>query len=146
MVTAGWVFLTLFLCFLSSTLVVSIENRRGQRFILPRFRDWLDQTIDRIVAYIEQKFRYLLRHSIQLSWYYSIHSTLKAAMVLLIKTYDSLEDLFLKNRDRAKVLRAERRKLQATDNHLTAISEHKATTALTATQKKKLRDKKLERG
>jgi hypothetical protein len=62
---------------------------------------------------------------------------------MLVKAYDSLETVFISNRERARVLRAERRTVKK-DNHLTVIGEYKATTALSPSQKKKLRAKKLE--
>jgi len=122
-----------------------MEEGRGRRIFFGSLRAFIDSLLIRATEGVRTKYRYLIRHTIQLSWYYSIHSALKTVLTLLVKAYDSLEQVFLSNRERAKVLRAERRKLTATRTHLTDIGEHKANTALTTSQKKKLKARKLER-
>jgi hypothetical protein len=144
MLGAGSLFFLSSGLFMAYALLVSYEERARRRVVLARTRDLLDQTVLRVNAYLSQKIHYLIRHTIKLSWYYSIHSTLKAIMTVLVRMYDSLEALFMRNRERARTLRAERRAL-AQKSHLEVIGEHKASTALTASQKKKLRARKLER-
>ena len=141
--SAGLISLISISLFLVYALLTDKEEKRGQRFFLVSARSFLDDMLVRFTGYVGKKFRYLVRHTIQLSWYYSIHSTLRAILTMLVKAYDSLETVFISNRERARVLRAERRTVKR-DNHLTVIGEHKATTALSPSQKKKLRAKKLE--
>lgn len=145
MLITGSVFTISLTLFVILAVLTSLEKRRSRRLFLSAFRNWLDRTLEAVVSFFAQKYRYLVRHIIQLSWYYSIHSALKTSMTLLVKAYDALEEIFISNRERAKVLRAERRKLTAVRNHLTEIEEHKVTTALTTSQKKKLKARKLER-
>lgn len=144
MLSAGPLF---FLCtglLIVYAFVTSWEEKRGSRLFLSSFRELLDNVFNKIFLFLKRKINYIVRHTIKLSWYYSIHSMLRAVMTLLVKAYDRLELVFMENRERAKVLRAEKREMSV-DNHLTAMAEHKVSTALSPGQKKKLRAKKLER-
>lgn len=143
MLSAGPLFLLSTFLFVLYALITGVEQRRGGRLFLRRLRDFADTAVEATYTYFRNKIRFLVRHTITLSWYYSIHSTLKALLTLLVRAYDALESLFVRNRDRTKALRAEKRALSK-ENHLTAMTEHKASTALTATQKKRLRAKRLE--
>lgn len=145
MLSAGPLFLlSASLLFLYS-LVTSLEEKRQERFILKSLRAGLDNMVSNVFLYLQKKLRYIVRHTIKLSWYYSLHSALKAVLTLLVGVYDRLEGVFIENRERARGLRAEKKALLKEANHLTVISEHKASMALTPGQKKKLRAKKLER-
>jgi hypothetical protein len=123
-------------------VVTQLELQRGRRMFMRGFREWLDNKLDAVYQDVTKRFRLILRHTIKLSWYYSIHSTLRAILTVLVKLYDRIELIFIENRDKTKRLRAEKRALRS-PNHLTMIGEHKASTALTPHQKKKLRAKKL---
>jgi hypothetical protein len=145
MLSAGSVFiLSTSLLFLYA-LLTTWEGRRGSRLIFTGLRDYFDTLVGRIFEFSRQKLNYLVRHTIKLSWYYSIHKMLRGTMTLLVRAYDRLELVFVENRNRAKVLREEKRVLQNVKNHLTEMAEHKVSTALTPSQKKKLKEKKLER-
>lgn len=124
-------------------LITRLEQTRGKRFFLGKFRDWCDRVLAMVYDSVRNRLQRMLRHTIKLSWYYSIHSMLKALLTILVRLYDRLELVFVNNRERTKVLRAEKRSTLAPKNHLTMISEHKASSALTPGQKKKLRAKKL---
>lgn len=143
MLGAGSLFIIGTSLFLVYALVVSAERRRGRRFVLSRVRDWLDVSFSAIYEAVAAYVRRVVRHTIKLSWYYSIHKALRAVLTLLVAIYDRLELIFINNRERAKKLRAERRALSEEKNHLTVIGEHKASTALTSKEKKKLKDKSL---
>ena len=146
MITAGPLFVLSVSLLVVYSLVTSLEERRRERFILKSFRAGLDRTVDAFFLYLQKKLHYIVRHTIKLSWYYSLHSALKATLTLLVGAYDRLEGVFIQNRELARSLRAEKKALLRKEaNHLTIISEHKAAIALTASQKKKLRAKKLER-
>lgn len=127
------------------SLITSLEEKRQERFFLKSLRAGFDNLVGIVFLYLQKKLRYLVRHTIKLSWYYSLHSALKAVLTLLVGVYDRLEGIFIQNRERARGLRAEKKAFLKEANHLTAISEHKASMALTPGQKKKLRAKKLER-
>ncbi len=129
--------------FLLVASVTHFERVSGHRFFLSEFRSWCDKTFETIYILVRDKVRRVVRHTIKLSWYYSIHSMLKAIMTILVKMYDSLELVFVNNRERTKALRAEKRSSLTPKSHLTMISEHKASSALTPGQKKKLKAQKL---
>jgi hypothetical protein len=144
MLYAGYLFLVSSVLFLVGIVFVVLEKKSNRRFILSNTRDRLDSGILYIDAVIRAKYALILKRSLKLSWYYSLHTMLKAVMGLLVHSYDRLERVVIKNRARAKKVRAESRVLLQ-DNHLTEIEKHKQDTALTSKQKKKLRAEKLER-
>lgn len=143
MFSAGTLFIICASLFVAVAVLTRLEQLRGQRFCLNKFRDWCDRIFAVIYDAIRNRLKRIIRHTVKLSWYYSIHSTLKALLTILVKLYDRLELVFVNNRERTKILRAEKRSLLTPKNHLTMISEHKASSALTQGQKKKLRAKKL---
>lgn len=126
--------------------IAAFENRKGNRVFLSSLRDKSDTFIDRATIIIAHKLTYLGRHIIKLSWYYGIHKFLRFTLSGLVKVYDVLEAAFMENRERARTLKIEKRALKNKGGHLEQMAEHKASTALTETQKKRLLQKKLERG
>lgn len=143
MVSAAPLFLISICVFVFYAIFVTIENRRGRRLLFSSLRGWIDAVIVKIYNKLSFWFRYLGRHIIKLSWYYSIHRFLRFILTLLVKSYDGLEKIFLQNHNRAKVIKKEK-KLMEKDNHLHQMVDHKANTALSASEKKKLLNKKLE--
>ena len=138
---------------LTLSFLVGREVARGERLVLAQLRGRIDRGVERIQAGIQSVIHYLDRQVIKLSWYYSLHSFLQAALRVVVSLYDYLEGRFHHNRMRARAIRAERRAVKrgkemvpvTVDPHLASIAEHKAETALTAKQKQKLKTKKLER-
>ncbi len=134
--------------------LVGVETERGSRVFLPRVRIFLDRLVSATARLVAGVVRYIDRHIIRLSWYYSLHSFLQAALRVVVSIYDYLESWFHQNRARARALRAERRTgrgespvaVKTSPTHLAEIAEHKEQTALTEKQKVKLRTKKLEKG
>lgn len=141
MLSAGSVFLLSTSLFIIFAVIARGEALQGRRFFLAHVRNKADEAGERFYDWLTLLWRRLARHTIQLSWYYGIHSTLRAILTVLVKTYDRLELIFMRNRERAKRLRAERRADR--QSHLTIIGEHKAATALSPAEKKKLKAKKL---
>ena len=143
----------LVVCWLVWSFVVGREVARGERILLAHFRSRLDQGVERTRGGLRSVIHYLDRHVIKLSWYYSLHSFLQAALRVVVSLYDYLEGRFHSNRMRARAIRAERRAMKrgkevapvTVDPHLASIAEHKAEVALTSKQKQKLKTKKLER-
>ncbi len=144
MISAGYLFLASGLAFLVGLLLVLIERKRSSRIILSSLRNRLDNGIVLLDHEIRARYARIVKQSLKLSWYYSLHTMLKAVMGILVRSYDTLELVVIKNRARAKQVRAESRVAQV-GNHLTEIVKHKQDTALTTKQKKKLRAEKLER-
>ncbi len=119
------------------------EERRGHRVVLGSFRGWLDRVIDKITSTIEKAVRYVIRYIITLSWYYSLHAFLMLLLKSLAGVYHMVEAVLIRNRDRARELRRERKK-HTSNNHLEQIAEHKAEVKLTEAEKKKRKDKALK--
>ena len=124
-------------------VIVGLERRRGRRFIAVRLRGWLDEKVNNVGSSIIRNWEHFLKYILQLHWYYSIHSVLRTCLRFITAFYAYFENLFERNRNRTKQLRAEKRQLNEM-NHLHQMAEHKEDTALTPSQKKKLRNKQLE--
>jgi hypothetical protein len=139
-------FLVSLLLFILCASLFAYETKRGKRVVLAGFRNYVDTLLVRITAWLSRRLTYLGRHIIKLSWYYSIHKVLRFILASLVRAYDFLEAAFMRNRDRARTLKIEKKTLFAPKGHFGQVADHKASTALTETQKKKLLQKKLERG
>ncbi len=122
--------------------LVKREERRQQRFVLATLRGRADDAIVRMVSWCEGIIRYVVRYVITLSWYYSLHAFLKVLMKSLAGAYHVLESILIRNRDRARALRKERRSV--TKNHLTHIADHKAETKLSPAEERRRKDKALK--
>lgn len=129
--------------FIILLMVVKKERRRGRRFFASRIRSWLDIRADKAGNWVVVSWDHFVKYIVQLHWYYSIHSVLRGILRLITAFYSYFENIFERNRKRAKQLRAEKRELGEL-NHLQQVAEHKEDTALTPAQKRKLRHKKLE--
>lgn len=129
--------------FLLFLIVIRKERLRGQRFFLKEVRARLDIKVDNIEKKTIVNLEHFVKYILQLHWYYSIHSILKAILRLIVVFYSYFEKTFEWNRAKAKQLRAEKRQL-GTLNHLQQMAEHKESTTLSSAQKKKLRHTKLE--
>jgi len=144
---------SLLVLFVAYSALVGAEMTRGNRLILSGMRAHLDRCVSWLIMRTAAVIRYLDRHIIRLSWYYSLHSFLHIVLRIVVSVYDYFESWFHQNRQRARALRAERRALVRTkqspvkvDTHLTSIAEHKEQNALSEKQRQKLKTKKLERG
>jgi len=126
--------------------VFTLEQKKQQRLFLPNFRVKLDSVTEKTINILSGKINYVGRHIIKLSWYYGLHRFLRLVLVSLVKAYDFLEAIFTENRDRARRLKIEKKKIDQSSTHLGQVAEHKTATALSEGQKKKLLKKKLERG
>ena len=114
------------LLFAGMVLLVSKEQKTGQRKILSRCRGWLDRMCDGLVRVVRSS-----AHTVTISCVYIVHQ-LRHAMAAAIAP-----------RPRRRSMPA-KLQYEHTDNHLSSMHEHKADTALSEAQKKKLRNKKLE--
>lgn len=139
-------FLVSLLLFIFCASLFAYESKRGKRVVLGGVRDFLDNVLVKVTTWLSRKLTYLGRHIIKLSWYYSIHKVLRFVLASLVRAYDYLEAAFMKNRDRARTLKIEKKTMFAPKGHFGQVADHKASTALTEAQKKKLLQKKLERG
>ncbi len=144
MVSVGQLFVLTVCVFVFYAVFLSIEKRRNKRLILGNFRAFIDSVIVDITNWLGYWLKYLGRHTIKLSWYYAIHNFLRLILTILVKMYDSIESLFLQNRNRAKVIRSERRMIKK-GGHLDKVANHKLSSTLSDEEKKDLLAKKLER-
>jgi hypothetical protein len=122
-------------------LVTHNEARQGRRFFAAKMRAWLDRFLNNVVTAIERTLRYVVRYLITLSWYYSLHACLKICLRFLAGLYYAIEGVLLKNRERVRALRKEKRN---TNGHFAAIAAHKSQTKLTPKQEQKRKAEALE--
>ncbi len=144
MISAEHLFVLSIVVFSLYAILVSVEKRKGKRILLVRLRELFDIIIVRLSNFIRFWLNYIGRHIIKLSWYYSIHRFLHLLMTILVRTYDHLEVVFMRNRDRARVIKIERKKLK-NGSHLEQVADHKEAMSLTNIEKQELLAKKLER-
>jgi hypothetical protein len=114
------------LLFAGMVLLVAKEQKAGERKVLRRFRGWLDRVVGALIALMRR-----LLKTIKISFVYVVHQ-LRHAIAAAIAPRP-------RKRKQNDKLQFER-----TNNHLSSMHDHKADTALTDAQKKKLRNKKLE--
>ncbi len=123
---------------LSGTYYEYVSGRRLAR----RVRGWFDRIVVAGVEWWEKVITHMVRYVLQLGWYYSLHSILRALLLGLVTGYHALEAVFERNRARTKALRRElKHRKQRT--HLDEIHDHKTSTALTEPEKKRLRKQGL---
>jgi len=141
--TAAITLVVSFVLFIVLSVLVHKERRRGRRFFAAKARGWLDDRVTGMSNLLVRGCEHFNKYILQLNWYYSIHSVLKGILKTLVAFYTYFENIFERNRKRTKELRAEKRQLNEF-NHLHQMANHREETALTASQKKKLKDKKLK--
>ena len=141
--TALTVFITSFVLGGILLMVIYKERRRDRRFFAASLRNFLDSKIEKAGVSLVKSWEHFSKYIIQLNWYYSIHSVLKAVLKVIVSFYSYFENIFERNRTRTKQLRTEKRQLNES-NHLHKMTEHKQETALTPSQKRKLKQKNLE--
>ncbi len=146
MLGLGYILLLNIGLFVFFAWIFSLEQKRQQRLFLPNLRARLDVVTEKVINFLSRKINYVGRHVIKLSWYYGLHRFLRLILVSLVKSYDFLEEIFTENRDRARRLKIEKKNIKQSSNHLGQVAKHKDATALSDGQKKKLLQKKLERG
>ena len=144
MISAEHLFVLSIILFSLYAVLVSVEKRKGKRVLLVRLRGFFDAVLVSVFDFVRFWLNYIGRHIIKLSWYYSIHRFLRFVMTVLVKTYDRLEIIFMQNRDRARVIKIERKKMKQ-ESHLQQVAKHKEDVSLTEKEKHELLAKKLER-
>lgn len=140
MVMALMMIAVFFVLFTSYLTYTTFEQKRGARFVASRLRLRLDSWLEHLAGGVTHAMRYVVRYIITLSWYYSLHALLKVFLRFLAGVYHAVEAVLIRNRDRARVIRKEKRSA----GHLEAIAEHKAETKLTAAEIRKRKDKALK--
>ena len=139
MLISGLYTIGLIMAFVAYALLCRYETKHQKRVFLARFRAILDAGIVSVATRIERSFRYVARYVIRLSWYYSLHATLMVALRSIAGVYHLIEAVLIKNRERARMLRKEKRKV----SHLDHIANHKEESKLSASEIKKRKDKAL---
>lgn len=141
MVVVGLSWLVASIALFGALLVmVQAEKKRGKRFLLAGLRGWLDHHLALIGLRITGVWDHFVKYIVQLGWYYGIHSFLKAILATLVAFYERVEHVFENNRRRTKQLRAEKKNgITEPTGHLAEMAQHKADTALTPAQQRKLK-------
>ncbi len=138
------VFLFSTIVFAGYALLVTLEEKSARRFIGGRFRDHLDDKIERVSHQFENHWKHLSKYVLQLGWYYSVHKILRTVLGSLVFVYTFFEGIFERNRLRTKELRKEFKRQLKKKSHLTEIAAHKEETALTESEQEALKTRKLE--
>jgi hypothetical protein len=118
------------------------EAKTGVRLFLPSVRSRLDDMMVGFFGKIERGVRYVIKYVITLSWYYSLHAFLQVTLRSIAGVYHVVEAVLIRNRDRARALRKERR--TAASSHLSQIADHQAKTKLTPAEERKRKEKALK--
>ncbi len=141
MTTALLVMISATVFFILYAWICAIEARRGKRLFLSMPRRAIDAALTTLGETLRRKLVYIGRYMITLSWYYSLHTFLRLTLQFIAGIYTILEAVLHRNRDKARMIRKERK--QAERSHLTVLAEHKADTELTPHQKAKRKAKAL---
>lgn len=115
------------------------EEKRTSRLFLGGLRNKVDGLVISANQKINQTYNYLIKRTVTLSWYYSLHALLKFLLHFIAGLYFAVEQIFINNRNKARQIRRIKN-----NSHLTALSEHQKETALTEKEKKKRKDKALK--
>lgn len=121
-----------FVALLLLTVLFVIEDAKGERVFLVRFREFLDFIILQIVLKIQKWFSIFTTGFMRVLFHYGAHTVLNRILAGLKKMELRVEELVRKNRKIARDLRNRKR------NHLDDIADHKAEVALTNIEKEKL--------
>lgn len=143
MTVALTVFLSSLVLFIALAVLVRIEQIRKRRIVMRRTRASFDRVIDWISARTSTTWEHFVKYMVQLGWYYSIHSLLRALLRIVVAAYEYLETKFERNRVRAKDLKTKRRTNTTRESHLTEMAAHKVDTALTPEEEDELKERKL---
>lgn len=119
----------------------SAEKQSGHMFVASRLRLYLDNKLEKAVKKVKHFFVYIGKYIITLSWYYSLHTFLKLILQFLAGLYYMIEKILHSNRNKAKQIRKEKKKI--TQTHLDVLKTHQDENKLTESQKKRLKDKAL---
>ena len=114
------------LLFAGMVLLVSSEEKAGERKVLPKTRGWFDRVLNHVSLLLRKMVT-----TVKVSFAYIIHQLRHAAAAAIAP-----RPRHRKPKDKLQY--------QRTDNHLSSMHDHKADTALTEAQKQKLRNQKLE--
>ena len=146
MVSIGLTWLMASIALFGALLVmVQAEKKRGKRFLLAGLRGHLDHYFALIGLRIVSIWDHFVKYIVQLGWYYGIHSFLRAVLATLVAFYEKVEHVFENNRRRTRQLRAEKKNGSAEPSgHLAEMAQHKADTALTPAQQRKLKETHLK--
>ena len=133
--------ITSLISFLILASLFSAEKQSGHKFVAGGMRYYLDKKLEDSITRIKHFFVYIGKYIITLSWYYSLHTFLKLTLQFLAGLYYMIEKILHSNRDKARVIRKEKKR--ASQTHLELLQEHQDENKLTESQKKQLKDKAL---
>ena len=118
-------------------LLFAVEDRHGRRFA-SSLRDLLDRAIDRGIVAWHTLMLYTGSGAGRVGLHYLLHRFLRGCGHVLQWLHDRVEYWRRRNRRIARTVQAVR-----TESHLSAIAEHKQTTALSEEEKLDLKEKTL---
>jgi len=121
-----------FAALLLLTILFVIEDIKGTRVFLVRFRAFLDSLLLQIAAKMQKWFSFFTTGFMRILFHYGAHTVLNRILAGLKRMELRVEELVRKNRKVARDLRNRER------NHLDDIADHKIEVALTSKEKEKL--------
>jgi len=117
------------------TGVFRVEDARGgSTIILTRFRVFMNTVLTVCIKKITNIETYLGKGMVRLVLHYCVHGILRRVLLFVSFIKNRIENLVSKNKQVAKEIRSNKKK-----THLDKIAEHRKKTALTESQKKKMR-------
>lgn len=140
-----WIFIVTassFVALVAWSLFTTYEINHNKRLLLAGVRNRIDTLLEQISKTLSLWYITITRHKVKLSWYYSIHTVLVAILAFLGRTYTTIEAIVLRNRDKAKQIRREKKIMTRT--HLTEIAEHKVSVKLSEKEQTKRKEASLK--
>ena len=139
----GLYFAITFALFCVLFILVSLEQQRGRRLVLSLVRGRLDRTLEAVLAGWSRVLTYVRRYVLAWSWYLIVDVVLKSVLYVIVTLGERLEASFYHNRQRTKVLRAERARSRGS-GVLAAVAAHKEQSTLSEAEKERRRTRSLE--
>lgn len=116
-------------------MVSAIEDRRGRRFF-EALRARLDTVVVWFKTHITRMARRLHLNTLMGVLHYLAHALLARLLQIMHWFEKKIEQAIMRNRSAARALRQHKN----TDSHLSAIAEHKQATALSESDKQRLKE------
>lgn len=133
-----WITVSSGILLLAFFLLFKTEASNGRRLVLSNSRNFLDSKLSKQNERWSVWRRYFGASSFRLFLHYSLHQLLGAFLYIVRKLEALLNRLRHHNRNIAKDVKG-----PGSDNHLSHIAAHKASTALSEEEKETLKERSL---
>lgn len=120
--------------FALASVVLSSERARSSRLFASKARARFDAVWVYVMTLVTQTGVVVNRFFVQIWWRYLVHVSLRVLLMGMAGLYDRLVSYFEYNRKTARTLRRDKQQWRRS-SHLTAIAEHRQSTALSEAEK-----------